>query len=44
MPVGDKSHSPNVARLLRARRERPRGSGTRNNFDEISAPHYRPGD
>jgi hypothetical protein len=23
MPVGDKSHSPNFARLLRARRERP---------------------
>jgi len=35
---------PDVPSFLRARRERPRGSGTHNNFDEISTPHCCPGD
>jgi hypothetical protein len=38
MSVGDKSHPPNFARLLRSRRERPRGSRAAEQRDELAAP------
>jgi hypothetical protein len=38
MSMGDKSHPPNFARLLRACRKRPR-SRTAEQRDELAAPH-----
>src|SRR5262245_1210433 len=39
MSVGDKSHPPNFARLLRVRRERPRHCHTAEQRDELTALH-----
>ena len=41
MSMGDKSHPPNIARVLRERIERPSGSRAADQRDEIAALHVR---